>query len=108
MLVGVSDRPPHKEDRNRKHQRLADDPGKTEAFAAEPRIDLANQQSADDPPLDKEPSPERRHGSGAVGLGCCVFSGADYQQPGDAVRHQTAHENHPEVDDPFGIERVIC
>jgi hypothetical protein len=37
MLVGVSDR---------------DNPGKTKALAAEPRIDLTNEQGANAPPLD--------------------------------------------------------
>src|SRR6516225_7020907 len=61
MLVRVSHRPPHQEDRDRKYQRFSDNPRKTQAFAAEPRIELANDQGADDPPLDYESSPKRRH-----------------------------------------------
>jgi hypothetical protein len=64
MFVRASDGPPHEEDRQRKHQRFSDDPGKTEALAAEARINLANEQGADDPPLDNEPSPKRRQVSG--------------------------------------------
>jgi hypothetical protein len=48
MPVGVSNSPPDKEDRERKHRRLGDNPGKTEAFAAEPRVDYANEQGTDD------------------------------------------------------------
>ena len=110
MLVGVSDSPPHEEDRDRKHQRLSHDPSKTEAFAAEARVDLTNNQGADDPPLDEEPSPKRRHPSGLPPerrLGRRVFAGADHQQPDNAVGEQTARKNHAEGDNPFGIERVI-
>src|SRR4029077_18146146 len=60
MLVRVSDGPPHQEDRYRKHQRLSDDPGETETFAAEARVDLADQEGPDDPPLDLESAPEHR------------------------------------------------
>ena len=67
MLVRVSDGPPYKENRDRKHQRLGHDPRKTEAFATEARIDFANNQGADDPPLDTEPPSERRHQHDAVG-----------------------------------------
>ena len=59
--MGVSDRPPHKKDREGKHQRLSYNPGKTEALAAKPRIDLANEQGAHDPPLDSDPSAKRPH-----------------------------------------------
>src|SRR6516165_818605 len=61
VLVGVSDRPPDKQDRERKYQRLGHDPGKTEALTAKPRIDLANDQGTNHPSLDQEPSPKQRH-----------------------------------------------
>jgi len=60
MLVRVSDGPPHEEDWYRKHQRFSHDPGETETFTAEARVDLADQESPDDPSLDLEPAPEHR------------------------------------------------
>src|SRR5437588_7892451 len=103
----VSDRPPREENRYRKHQWLGDDPRKSDGFAAEARVDLADQESPDDPPLDLEATPKHRPLPCSGRLGRRVLARAHDQQPGDAVGEQTARENHAEGDDPFGVERVI-
>jgi hypothetical protein len=56
----ISDRPPREQNRYRKHQRLRDEPRKSDSFTAEARVDLADQESPDDPPLDLEATPEHR------------------------------------------------
>src|SRR6516162_8933876 len=58
MFVRGPDASPNQENRHSKHQRFSHGPAKAEALAAEARIDLTNQQSADHSPLHQQTSPQ--------------------------------------------------